>query len=56
MVERSRERMVNVRMTDDEADMLKALAEHEGLSASDIVRQYIRRAFAKAFPQAKPKR
>jgi hypothetical protein len=48
--------MVNVRMTDDEAEMLKALAEREGLSASDIVRQYIRKAHAKAFPLAKPKR
>ena len=48
--------MLNVRVTDDEDRMLKALAEHQGLSASDIIRQYIRRAFAEAFPPTKKKK
>jgi antitoxin component of RelBE/YafQ-DinJ toxin-antitoxin module len=56
MVERQRTRMLNVRIDDNEAEMLRALAEREGLSASDIVRQYIRRAYAATFPPKKPKR
>ena len=54
MVERTK--MVNVRVTDDEDRMLKALAEHQGMTASDVLRQYIRRAFAEAFPPKKTKR
>ncbi len=38
--------MLNVRVTDEEGEMLKALAEAQGLSASDVVRQMIRRAYA----------
>jgi uncharacterized protein (DUF1778 family) len=56
MVERVRTRAINVRVTDDEDRMLKALAEHSGLSISDVIRQYIRRAFAEAFPPKKPKK
>jgi hypothetical protein len=48
-----RDRVLNVRMTDDEDRMLKALAEHQGMSISDVIRQYVRRAFAEAF---QPKR
>jgi uncharacterized protein (DUF1778 family) len=47
---------LNVRVTDDEDRMLKALAEHQGMSISDVIRQYIRRAFAEAFPPVKRKR
>jgi len=43
-------------MSDEEERMVKALAEHQGLSISDIIRQYIRRAFAETFPPKKPKR
>ncbi len=48
--------MLNVRVTDEEVAMLKALAEHQGLNASDVIRQYVRRAFAEAFPPKKAKR
>lgn len=48
MVERTK--MLNVRVTEDEAAMLKDLAEHQGLNASDVVRQWIRREHAEAFP------
>lgn len=48
--------MTNVRLTDDEDRMLKALAEHQGMTASDVLRQFIRRAFAEAFPPKKTKR
>jgi uncharacterized protein (DUF1778 family) len=53
-----RTKMLNVRVTEDEDRMLKALAEHQGMSLSDVIRQYIRRAFAEAFPpkKSKPKR
>jgi hypothetical protein len=45
-----------VRVDEDEAEMLKALADHQGLSASDVVRQFIRRAHAEAFPPRRTKR
>jgi uncharacterized protein (DUF1778 family) len=51
-----RTKAINVRVTDDEDRMLKALAEHQGMSISDVIRQYIRRAFAEAFPAKKTKR
>jgi uncharacterized protein (DUF1778 family) len=51
-----RDKMLNVRITDDEDRMLKALAEHTGMSISDVIRQYVRRAFAEAFPTKKTKR
>jgi uncharacterized protein (DUF1778 family) len=51
MVERTK--TINVRVTDDEDRMLKALAEHQGMSISDVIRQYIRKAFAEAFPPKK---
>lgn len=51
MVER--DKMLNIRISEDEDRMLKALAEHQGMSISDVVRQYIRRAFAEAFPPTK---
>ena len=50
------EKMLNIRVSDDEDRMLKALAvEHQGMSISDVVRQYIRRAFARPFPPATKK-
>jgi uncharacterized protein (DUF1778 family) len=54
MVERIK--TLNVRVTEDEDRMLKALAEHQGMKVSDVIRQYIRRAFAEAFPPKKMKR
>lgn len=50
-----RTKALNVRVTDDEDRMLKALAEHQGMSISDVIRQYIRRAFLEAFPPRKRK-
>lgn len=54
MVDRTK--MLNVRVTDEEGEMVKALAEHQGMSISDVIRQFIRRAFAEAFPPKKPKK
>jgi hypothetical protein len=56
MVDRARTRNLNIRVTDNESEMLRALAEREGVSASDIVRLYIRRAYAEAFPPKRPKK
>lgn len=43
----------NMRITPDEARMLKELAEADGLSASDVVRLQVRRYYAERFG-AKP--
>jgi uncharacterized protein (DUF1778 family) len=51
-----RTKTINVRVTDDEDRMLKALAEHQGLRITDVIRQFIRRAFADAFPPKRPKK
>jgi hypothetical protein len=53
MVERQREKTWNVRVTEQENEMLQALAEHQGLSVSDVLRQLVRRAYAQAFPKSK---
>jgi antitoxin component of RelBE/YafQ-DinJ toxin-antitoxin module len=46
--------LLTVRVTDEELAMAKALAEADGISASDFVRLYIRRAYAERFGQPKP--
>jgi hypothetical protein len=38
--------MLRVRMSEQEERFLKWLADEDGLTASDVVRQLIRRAFA----------
>ena len=40
-----RDYMLRVRMSDDERRQLQWLADEEGLTASDAVRQLVRRAF-----------
>jgi hypothetical protein len=59
-----RDYMLRVRMSDDERRQLEWLADEDGLTASDAVRQLVRRAFmeratelAEAVkPKPKPKR
>ena len=51
--QRLRSKVLNVRITDDEERMAKALAEHQGLSLSDVIRQLLRQAYALAFPKTK---
>jgi hypothetical protein len=53
---REREEMLNVRMTAEELAMLRALAEGDGLSQSDVVRQFIRRTYRERFGEKKPKK
>jgi len=43
-------------VSDDEYDKLQALAEADGVTASDFVRLFIRRSHAERFPPKKTKR
>ena len=49
-----RDLMFHVRMADEERRMLEALAEEEGISASDWVRITIRRSFTEHFGRRRP--
>ena len=50
-----RERRLSMLISDEEWDMLQALADRDGLNVSDHVRLYIRRAHAELPPAtAKP--
>lgn len=44
-----REKRINVRVSEQEAEMLADLAEAEGVSQSDYLRLHIRRAHAERF-------
>lgn len=50
-----RPRVLNIRMTDAEMEMVRSIAEHMGLTQSDAVRQVVRQAFAE-LPDAKPRK
>jgi hypothetical protein len=61
MAPTERDYMLRVRMAAEEQRMLTELADADGLTASDAVRQLIRRSHAERFPSvrkepAKPKR
>lgn len=49
MVERNRERALTVRLLDTERDMLTELTERERVTASEWIRNMIRREHALAF-------
>lgn len=55
MAPTERSRFFQMRISDEELRMLNAIAEADGLSASDVVRQLIRRSFTERWP-SKPKR
>jgi uncharacterized protein (DUF1778 family) len=48
-----REKAVTIRMSEDEAAMLRAVAEAKGLSISDVIRQYVRREHDKLVQRGK---
>lgn len=50
-----RPRRLSIRIADDEWTMLYALAEAEGITASDYIRLFIRREHASRFRAAKVK-
>jgi hypothetical protein len=51
-----RDQLFQLRVTADEKRMLEALAEREGLTASDKVRQLIRKDYAATFGEEPAKR
>jgi predicted DNA binding CopG/RHH family protein len=51
-----REKRINVRVSEAEAEMLNELAEREGVSQSDYIRLFIRRAHAETFGSTKAPR
>jgi hypothetical protein len=48
--------LFNVRMSEEEMAMLRQLADDDGLTAADVLRQFIRRTYAERHGQAKPKK
>ena len=56
MVPTQRDEKFQLRMSADERRMLEELADREGLSASDKIRQLIRREHAATFGEEPPKR
>jgi hypothetical protein len=54
MAPTEREKRLHMLLSDEEDRMLRALADADGLTASDIVRQLIRRTFMERWPP-KPK-
>ena len=51
-----REKILNVRMTGDEMEMVKELADASGLSQSDTIRQLVRRAHEELSEKARRKK
>lgn len=50
-----RTELLTVRVTPEEMAMVKRLAAEDGLSASDLIRQFVRRSYAERFDSPKPK-
>lgn len=50
-----REQRLSMKISAEEAAMLRALAEKDGITVSDWVRLTTRRAYAEAFGTKKPK-
>lgn len=51
----NRDYKLNVRMALEEGDMLRKLAERDGISQSDWIRLTVRRAYIAAFGEKPPK-
>lgn len=47
--------LLTVRMSPEEMAMLKRLAESDGVSSSDLVRQFVRRQHAERFGEPRPR-
>jgi len=56
MVSEPRSKAILIRMEPTVADMLAEMADADGLSRADVVRQLIRRAHAKRFPPKRSKK
>jgi hypothetical protein len=55
MASKQRTERLGVRIAPDELAMVEALADADGISASDVVRILVRRAYAERFGDKKPK-
>jgi hypothetical protein len=51
-----RDKKLTIMVSDEERSMLERIAEVEGVSSSDCVRQYVRRTFAEKFGVAKARK
>lgn len=49
-----RNRRLSMLVSDEEWEMLQSLADRDGVTVSDHIRLYLRRAHAEAFGSAKP--
>jgi antitoxin component of RelBE/YafQ-DinJ toxin-antitoxin module len=56
MAPTERETTVTVRMSHEERSMLEALADEQGLTASDILRLLTRAAYKEKFGEKRPKK
>jgi hypothetical protein len=56
MVKRQRTEFKAIRMTEEEIGWVDALAEADGVSASDAIRLLVRRGYKERFPDAQPKK
>ena len=50
-----RETVFQIRISDEERRMLQVLADEDGLSSSDVVRQFIRREWLRRYQAELPK-
>jgi antitoxin component of RelBE/YafQ-DinJ toxin-antitoxin module len=51
-----RENIFQIRISEDERRMLQVIADEDGLTSSDVVRQFIRREWLRRYPvDLKPK-
>lgn len=55
MASLKREGLFQIRISDDERRMLQVIADDDGLSSSDVVRQFIRREWLRRYQQELPK-
>jgi DNA-binding GntR family transcriptional regulator len=52
----NRDQKFQLRLTDEERQMLEAIADRDGLSAADVVRQLVRREYAATLGREQPKK
>ena len=55
-IERSRSKHLVIRLRDDEREEVDAMAEHDRVNISDVIRRALRAEFARMFPNGLPKR
>jgi hypothetical protein len=49
-----RENIFQIRISEDERRMLQVIADEDGLTSSDVVRQFIRREWMRRYQQELP--